>query len=121
MVKPAPFRRVIPRLDDRSDAARNYRKWYKTSVWLNKRRHQIRTFPFCKICLDNNLHTPATIADHVVPHRGDVTMFFAGDLQSLCEQCHSSLKQSAERHGYSKAHIDPLTGWPLDPNHPALR
>lgn len=105
----------------RSKAARGYRRWYKTAVWLNKRAHQLRLYPFCRICLESDRYTPATVADHVVPHRGDRVAFFAGELQSLCESCHSAQKQSAEHHGYSKAHIDPETGWPLDPKHPALR
>jgi hypothetical protein len=62
--------------------------------------------------------TPATVADHIVPHKGNVTLFVTGELQSLCQSCHSTVKQSEERHGYSKR-VDPLTGWPVDVRHPA--
>lgn len=43
----------------------------------------------------------ATVADHVVPHRGDVAAFWAGELQSLCTPCHSQAKQAEERSGGS--------------------
>jgi hypothetical protein len=42
-----------------------------------------------------------TIADHVVPHKGDWNDFRLGELQSLCKQCHDSTKQLIERRGYS--------------------
>jgi hypothetical protein len=58
----------------------------------------------------------ATVADHVVPHRGDEALFFEGDLQSLCKDCHDSVKQRDENRGYSTA--CGVDGWPLDPNHP---
>jgi 5-methylcytosine-specific restriction protein A len=43
--------------------------------------------------------TAATIADHVVPHRGDVALFFGGELQSLCKTHHDSAKQAFEKSG----------------------
>jgi hypothetical protein len=60
--------------------------------------------------------TPATICDHINPHRGDVISFFAGPFQSLCKQCHDTVKQSEEVRGYrGDADED---GWPTDPRHP---
>lgn len=35
--------------------------------------------------------TPATVADHIMPHRGDPELFWAWDnLQGLCERCHNA-------------------------------
>ncbi len=59
--------------------------------------------------------TPATIADHITPHRGDPVLF-EGDLQSLCAPCHNSWKQALESGGSMKG-CD-LNGMPLDPRHP---
>lgn len=64
--------------------------------------------------------TAATVADHIRPHRGDPALFFdPTNLQSLCDEypwrCHSSVKQSEERLGYSKA--IGADGWPIDPNY----
>src|SRR5262245_2256881 len=35
--------------------------------------------------------TPASVADHVTPHRGDYTAFRLGALRSLCAACHNRL------------------------------
>jgi 5-methylcytosine-specific restriction protein A len=61
----------------------------------------------------------ATVADHIEPHRGDHTLFYEGELQSLCTTCHDSAKQREERGGYSSACDQ--DGYPLDPRHPANR
>jgi hypothetical protein len=69
------------------------------------------------MCLADGKLTPATIADHVEPHRGDANLFWRGALQSLCDHCHESRKKIEETRGYR---LDVgLDGWPLDPNHPA--
>jgi 5-methylcytosine-specific restriction protein A len=64
--------------------------------------------------------TPATVADHIEPHRGDPDRFWNGKLQSLCDRrpwrCHSSVKQSEEALGYSEAIGE--DGHPIDPRHP---
>lgn len=60
--------------------------------------------------------TPANTVDHVVPHRGDVTLFWDGELQSLCSTCHSAHKQAQER-GAGLRGCD-ARGQPLDPEHP---
>lgn len=105
--------------DARKAISMAFRRWYGTTAWLNKRQHQLRSFPFCIMCEEQGRYTPATVADHVVPHHGVPELFWLGNLQSLCQSCHSRLKQSRERHGYAKDRIDPKTGWPLDPEHPA--
>jgi 5-methylcytosine-specific restriction protein A len=70
--------------------------------------------------------TPATTADHIVPHRGDQALF-RGPLQSLCTPCHSARKQAQEaqaladeRRSFSRE-VDVATGLPLDPAHPFNR
>ena len=62
--------------------------------------------------------TPATVADHVVPHRGDYNKFVLGKLQSLCAYHHNSTKKVEEARGYS-TEVSATTGWPVDPSHPA--
>jgi 5-methylcytosine-specific restriction protein A len=61
--------------------------------------------------------TPANVADHITPHKGDATLFWTGSLQSLCAPHHDAAKQAEERRGYS-GECDP-DGWPIDPRHPA--
>jgi 5-methylcytosine-specific restriction enzyme A len=59
----------------------------------------------------------AQVADHVVPHNGDVVLFWTGELQSLCQEHHRGTKKEMEYQGYSSdIGVD---GWPIDPMHPA--
>lgn len=86
-------------------------------AWRRRSRHQLKTHPLCVYCLEEGVHTPATVSDHVIPHKGNVELFRFGELQSLCVDHHNSRKQRLECHGFdSKIGLD---GWPVDPNHPA--
>jgi 5-methylcytosine-specific restriction protein A len=67
-------------------------------------------------CLERGVVTPATICDHVEPHRGDVNKFWLGPFQSLCKPCHDGDKQRLEVRGY-RTDIGP-DGWPIDKRHP---
>lgn len=116
---------------DRSEAAQAYRRLYKTARWQKLRAHQLAAEPLCRFCADAGRLTPASVVDHIEPHRGDLDLFFrVSNLQSLCDaepwRCHSKIKQIEERHaeadkrrGYS-TEIG-LDGWPVDPAHPMNR
>ena len=96
----------------RSADAAAYRRWYSTPRWRRRRVEQLRREPFCAMCLALGVHTAATVADHVTPHRGDPDRFWRGRLQSLCAPHHDRDKQREEL-------MDrPLTvdadGWPLN-------
>lgn len=78
------------------------------------RKLLLAQYPLCKICLEQGIVT-ANVVDHVVPHRGDWTAFCTGELQSLCEPCHGSVKRQNALRGF---HGDfGLDGLPTDPNH----
>ena len=92
---------------------------YGRTQWQRLRKHQLAIEPLCRFCKQLGKIEPATVVDHVVPHRGDVNAFFLGELQSLCAYCHDKFKQQQECRGFmSGAGLD---GMPLDPNHPAYR
>ncbi len=60
--------------------------------------------------------TPATVVDHITPHRGDQALFWDYDnWQSLCKQCHDADKQREENGGL-RAGCD-VSGWPVDASH----
>jgi 5-methylcytosine-specific restriction protein A len=42
-------------------------------------------------CWEQNRATPADLVDHVVPHRGDPSLFWdeLNNWQSLCSSCHA--------------------------------
>lgn len=84
--------------------------------WRKRRAQQLSAHPLCAMCLRmTGQVTPATVADHIEPHRGDPVLF-AGPLQSLCKPCHDSWKQQAESGGLMKG-CD-INGNPIDPRHP---
>ena len=70
--------------------------------------------PLCAFHLARGEVVEANVADHVEPHKGDLTKFWYGELQSLCSPCHDGEKRYIERgpYGYDEA------GKPLDPDHP---
>jgi 5-methylcytosine-specific restriction enzyme A len=73
--------------------------------------------PLCKMCLARGLVVAAQVADHVIPHKGNYNLFWFGELQSLCTDCHNRDKQQIERKGYT-TDIG-KDGWPTDQRHPA--
>ena len=90
--------------------------WYTTARWRRIRELQLRHHPLCAYCLARGKATPATVCDHVEPHRGDINKFLLGPFQSLCDECHRSAKRLVELHGF-RPDIGP-DGWPTDPRHP---
>lgn len=62
-------------------------------IWLN--RH-----PFCQCPHHYGLKIPATVVDHIKPHKGDARLFFnTNNLQSMTKECHDRYKQSMEKGG----------------------
>lgn len=66
------------------------------SKWDVERAAFLKARPTCTRC-----SAPATVVDHVIPHRGDMKLFWnRSNWQPLCRTCHSRWKQSQEaRHG----------------------
>jgi 5-methylcytosine-specific restriction protein A len=96
----------------RSAAATIYRRWYRTTAWRLLRAGQLGREPWCRMCARIGRTTPATIVDHVEPHRGDHALFFdPSNLQSLCAPHHDATKQRAE-HGRVTLPIG-ADGWPI--------
>lgn len=84
--------------EDRRRRLAPWRKWYGTARWRRIRAAQLAAEPCCRMCAaaDPPRVTPATVCDHVEPHRGDEARFFGGPFQSLCGTCHNSDKHAAE-------------------------
>jgi hypothetical protein len=92
-----------------------YPKLYATAAWKRARDSQLKHYPLCRFCLDMGETKPATVADHVIPHRGDPYLFHQGELQSLCKLCHDSHKQRQEKSGLLIG--GDTKGFPVDPAH----
>lgn len=75
--------------------------FYHTARWRAKRKRQLQLEPLCAYCLKRGEVVPATVADHIVPHRGNAQLFWYGRLQSLCATHHNGSKQTEEYLGHS--------------------
>lgn len=87
--KPAGFKTKQQKqkiYDDRrgSSHSRGYNaRWRKArQVWLDK-------YPWCAYCLLRNRFEAANVVDHIIPHKGDMKLFWDQDnWQSLDKKCH---------------------------------
>ena len=105
---------VSQRRTARSREGAAWQALYNTTRWRKLRLIHLGSEPLCRMCMDEGRITPATICDHVVPHKGDPDLFFAGPFQSLCKPCHDRHAQSRDRTGKPPPVIG-LDGWPIDP------
>jgi len=91
-------------------------RFYDRAAWKSLRLEQLRREPFCVFCARSGRQVPATVCDHVQPHRGDESLFFdPQNLQSLCKSCHDAIKQRFEKSGYEAG--GDIHGIPFDPSH----
>lgn len=107
-----------------------------SSRWRKARAQHLAIEPFCRLCrhagIENAGHLTMAgqpqrdsrrrhmVVDHIVPHRGDLGLFWdRSNWQTLCPDHHDIVKQREERQGFSNARG--ADGWPTDPRHPANR
>src|SRR5689334_21232991 len=76
-------------LYDHKRDTQGWHRWYKLQRWVKRRARQLRRQSLCIHCLEEGRSVAATIADHVVPHRGDPDKFWHGELQSMCVMHHN--------------------------------
>ncbi|MGY4876495.1 HNH endonuclease [Vreelandella aquamarina] len=94
-----------------SAASRGY--GYK---WQKAREEYLREHPLCVFCQRRGKVTPASVVDHIVPHKGDLKLFWRrSNWQSLCKPCHDIDKQRLENGGVMPG-CD-ADGMPADPHH----
>jgi len=84
-----------------------------TSAWTKARGHYLRKHPLCEYCRRAGLVVPATVVDHIIPHRLKKAIDSGDEMQiakaralfwdsennwmSLCGHCHDSVKQAEEK------------------------
>lgn len=77
----------------RSAAARGY-----NSKWRRESKKFLKNHPLCQECLKKGIATPATVVDHIVPHRGDPKLFWdRSNWQALCKKCHDRKTATEDR------------------------
>lgn len=85
----------------RYDQARDqsYRKAYKTAQWKAYRALHMATHPLCERCERDGYVNDGKghlIADHTLPHKGDMRLFYLpGNIQTLCAR-HDDAKRAKE-------------------------
>lgn len=105
-------------------------KLYRTARWKRTRLEVfIRDAFACRSCgrgvVGDWPNANAPVCDHIelaveiVALEGEEAFFDPDRCQTLCNECHNRVKQSAEKIGYSKQ--VGTDGWPLDPRHPTNR
>ena len=86
------------------------------SRWQKYRARYLREHPLCVMHSVLGQVVPASVVDHIEPHKGDHKLFWdPKNHQALCKRCHDKHKQRLERSG--KLNGCNQSGVPLDPNH----
>ena len=68
---------------------RPYKKLYNSSRWQRLRKQFLMRHPLCVECKKRDRVTPATVVDHVIPHKGNEELFWNQEnWQALCKSCH---------------------------------
>jgi 5-methylcytosine-specific restriction endonuclease McrA len=68
--------------------------------WQKARERFLRSNPLCCYCQREGRVTPATVVDHIIPHRGDKELFWdEANWQPLCKHCHDRTKAREEGRG----------------------
>lgn len=60
-----------------------------TGRWDKARKLFLKRNPLCVRCLAQSFTVPASVVDHIMPHRGDQKLFWdESNWQALCKLCH---------------------------------
>ena len=62
------------------------------------------------MCLARKVITPATVADHITPHKGDHQSFYWGSCSRCADTATAARKKQQETHGYQRD--VGADGWP---------
>ena len=67
--------------------------------WRKARVAFLAQHPLCRYCEQQGKIVPATVVDHITPHKGDEVLFWDSEnnWQSLCKPCHDSIKAREEQ------------------------
>ena len=73
------------------------RALYRSKRWRTERAAFLHAHPLCVECKREDLLRPATVVDHIDPHRGDELVFWdSSRWQALCPSCHSKKTASGD-------------------------
>ena len=82
------------RQGDRADAETRGYGW----EWQKARKFFLKRHPWCIRCKAKGRLVPATVVDHIKPHRGDAKLFWdETNWQPLCKSCHDHKTMTEDR------------------------
>ena len=80
------------------DRANAFKRGYN-SQWQKARKCFLLKNPFCLECQQEGKLKPATVVDHINPHRGDEKLFWdESNWQPLCKRCHDKKTRTIDQH-----------------------
>lgn len=92
---------AIPQHMPRETAAQRGYGWR----WQKAREGWLRAHPLCVRCEARGLVVVGTDVDHIVPHKGDMELFWdRTNWQTLCGTCHDT-KTATEDGGFGRVSI----------------
>ena len=72
------------------------------AIWRKARKSFLAKNPFCVRCMLTRKVTPSTVVDHIIPHKGNMKLFWGkSNWQALCKTCHDK-KTVTEDGGFGK-------------------
>lgn len=75
------------------------------SKWRTARAAFLRDNPLCAECKRHGKYTQAIVVDHIIPHKGDKSLFWdRNNWQPLCKRCHDR-KTATEDGGFGHGNI----------------
>ena len=85
-------------MDKYNQFNRDTKKKYGNN-WRRIRALYVKQHPLCERCKEQGRLTKATVVDHVVPHRGDLALFWdESNWQALCKPCHDHKTMTEDRY-----------------------
>ena len=71
-----------------------------TRKWAEAREHYLIENPLCAECTKHDIVEAASEVDHIIPHKGDMELFWdRKNWQGLCKPCHSKKTMKEGRFG----------------------
>lgn len=79
-------------------------RFYQRIAWKRLRALHLQLEPLCRVCRRAGRLVAAQVVDHVIPFNSpaDPLALDDGNLQSLCQSCHSSKTRADDRRGVGK-------------------
>ncbi len=73
------------------------------SKWRKARQGYLAHHPLCVMCEADNVLNVATVVDHILPHKGDMKLFWdRKNWQPLCKR-HHDIKTAKQDGGFGRA------------------